>query len=238
MSNPGSGYPGSGYPGSGYPNNPAANPGAYSTHVTIIHNDGSWSNAIRSLFVYGTGGLRMWLNVSRGGTPGGRAFVIGTTIAADSVTRVLQNTINDPNYVREHYTNWQAIWNQNTTNSVSVHIDNETETKLKNALTSDNLNSTPNNLDKFVENGGGYGRGNGSGTTNNLIGNNNDIESFSNSVVKNIMDYIKDIFEPVQVSYSNEILSNQIHDISILLFILTIMVSYGVHFIATHPIIF
>jgi hypothetical protein len=110
------------------------------------------------------------------------------------------------------------------------------------------------------------------------------------------MDYIKDIFEPVHVSYSNEILSNQIHDISILLFILTIfifilflslllnvilfifsdsllnyftnkyikwyisfnkkiigfelfmlsgwilylmyMVSYGVHFIATHPIIF
>lgn len=220
MSNPGSGYPGSGYPGSGYPNNPASNPAAYSTQVTIIHDDGSWSNAIRSLFVYGSGGLRLFLNVSKGGTPGGRAFVIGTTIAADSVTKVLNNTINDPNYVREHYNSWRSIWDQATPDRVTVGVDPETENRLQNAVNSDIPNSAPNNLG----NNAGYGRGNGSGTTNNLIGDNNDIESFSNSIVKNIMDYIKDIFEPVQVNYSNEILSNQIHDISILLFILTIFI--------------
>lgn len=178
MSNPGSGYPGSGYPGyPSFPNNPATNPSAYSTQVAIIYNDGSWSNAIRSLFVYGSGGLRIWLNVTRGGTAGGRAFVISTTIAADSVSRALQNTINDPNYVREHVTNWQSMWNQQQgQNIATVHVDPATEIRLTNALNTDGLNpasnSSPNNIGNSLSgngSGSGFGRGNGSGSINNII---------------------------------------------------------------------
>lgn len=32
------------------------------THVQIVRDDGSWSTTIRSLFIYGTGGLRLYAN--------------------------------------------------------------------------------------------------------------------------------------------------------------------------------
>ncbi len=44
------------------------------TNTTIIHDDGSWSNTIRSLFIYGTGIYR--IHLVRGGTPGQRVFII------------------------------------------------------------------------------------------------------------------------------------------------------------------
>src|ERR1700726_69899 len=48
------------------------------TTSQVIHNDGSISNSIRSLFIYGSGALRLHLTrVS--GSPGTRAFIIGTT---------------------------------------------------------------------------------------------------------------------------------------------------------------
>ena len=31
---------------------------SHSTNVSLIHNDGNWSNTIRSLFIYGSGVLR------------------------------------------------------------------------------------------------------------------------------------------------------------------------------------
>ena len=75
MSNNVSGFPGNTeFPGnSDFLNNTGGNPqgspggnssglGAFNTNNTtnrqIIHDDGSWSNTIRSLFAYGTGGAR------------------------------------------------------------------------------------------------------------------------------------------------------------------------------------
>jgi hypothetical protein len=51
------------------------------------------------------------------------------------------------------------------------------------------------------------------------------MEDISNKIIKNIMDIIRPILEPVTSNYSNEILANQIHDLSILLFILSILIS-------------
>ena len=79
------------------------------TTTTIIHNDGSWSNAIRTIFIYGSGGYRLTL-LKGGGTPGSRAFVIGTTILGDALSKVVNNTINDPSYVRNQYINWSFFW--------------------------------------------------------------------------------------------------------------------------------
>ena len=70
-----------------------------STHTTIIHNDGSWSNGVRQIFVYGTGVWRLTL-LRGGGSPLAKGFIIGSTIAADFTTKVLNNTINDPYYVK------------------------------------------------------------------------------------------------------------------------------------------
>src|ERR1700710_2693355 len=40
----------------------------HTTNVQITHNDGSWSNGIRSLFIYGAGALRISM-LKNGGTP-------------------------------------------------------------------------------------------------------------------------------------------------------------------------
>ena len=70
-------------------------------NTQIIHDDGSWSNAIRSLFIYGSGGFRLWLQ--RGGAgPGSRFVIVGTTLAADTISRVITNAVNDPNYINNH----------------------------------------------------------------------------------------------------------------------------------------
>ena len=42
-----------------------------------------------------------------------------------------------------------------------------------------------------------------------------------NKIINYIIEILKSILKPVQVTYSNELLANQINDISILLFILT-----------------
>jgi hypothetical protein len=68
MSSSNSGLPGNtGFKGNpGNPNNPGLGRGiqggpksTHQTHVQVIHDDGSLSNTIRSLFIYGTGGARM-----------------------------------------------------------------------------------------------------------------------------------------------------------------------------------
>jgi hypothetical protein len=72
------------------------------TKTTIIHDDGSWASSIRTLFVYGTGAMRFHM-IRPGGTPGQRAFVMATTFATDIALKVVTNTINDPDYVKNHY---------------------------------------------------------------------------------------------------------------------------------------
>ena len=45
-----------------------------------------------------------------------------------------------------------------------------------------------------------------------------------NKIINYIIEILKSILKPVQVTYSNELLANQINDISILLFILTLLI--------------
>lgn len=106
---------------------------------TIIHNDGSWGNAVRSIFIYGTGAFRLNL-LKNGGTPGSRAFIIVSTCFAllscpslPPCPKMVNNTINDPSYVRNHYLNWKAIWEDSNEGRVSVEVDADTLSKLSNA---------------------------------------------------------------------------------------------------------
>ncbi len=163
--------------------------------TTIIHNDGSWSNAVRSIFIYGTGAFR--LHLLKGGTPSSRAFVIGSTIIGDSLIKVLNNTINDPTYVKNHYMNWKSIWESQDKGVLKLEVDTETLNKISEAS---------ENSSKYL------------GDENNLL------ELF-NLYIKGIFENLKYILEPVQVNYSNEILANQIYDISILLFVLSIIIT-------------
>lgn len=162
-------------------------------NTTIIHDDGSWSNGIRSLFIYGSGDFRLWL-VRAGGTPSTRAFIIASTIVGDAASKVLSNTINDPNYVQNHCNSWGSLWKNFKYGEASVEVDDETKNKLSNAI------------------------------NNKFIGGDDSLGDLPQALINGIFDKIKIILEPVQVNYSNEILSNQIYDLSIILFILSLII--------------
>jgi hypothetical protein len=51
------------------------------------------------------------------------------------------------------------------------------------------------------------------------------MEDISTKIIKYIMDIILPILEPISTNYPNEVLANQIYDLSILLFILSILIS-------------
>jgi hypothetical protein len=67
----------------------------------IIHNNGTWSDTIRTIFIYGTASLR-YVAVRTGP---GRAFVVVGAVGTELGTRFAQNAINNLNYVLEHYNN-------------------------------------------------------------------------------------------------------------------------------------
>jgi len=174
------------------------------TTTQVIHNDGSISNSIRSLFIYGTGALRLQLTrVS--GSPGTRAFIIGSTIGADFASKFLNNTINDPNYVKSHVDSWKSMFLSN--DSAKIEVDNDSFNEIKNGLTPSTTPITDSN-----------------NSVNKLLPDGNGFEELSNKFINNLLDILKSILEPVQVDYSNEILANQLYHISIILFILSIFI--------------
>lgn len=84
----------------------SSNSTSHNTTVGIDRNNGgvSW----REAFIYGSGVLRLSL-LRAGGTPGQRAFIVGSTIVSEAASKAIMNAINDPNYIREHIQNWKVI---------------------------------------------------------------------------------------------------------------------------------
>lgn len=203
-----------------------------STNTQIIHDDESLSNAIRSLFIYGSGGFRLYL--ARGGTPGSRFAIVSTTIIDDNISRIITNAINDPAYISNHLNSWgfnrdgvlSASANQGSTLDRAIsQAQVQTQAQAAQAAgqaasqtSSQNLGSS--NIGKI------------------FISGDNGIEDMTNKILNNLMDYIKPILEPVQVSYSNEVLANQIYGISIMLFILSVLVIVLLIFFIINIIIF
>ena len=88
----------------------------------------------------------------------------------------------------------KSVWNNLNEGEASVEIDEQTTTKLSNAI------------------------------NNKFIGGEDSLGDLVQYLINGILDKLRFILEPMQVNYSNEILSNQIHDISILLFILSLII--------------
>lgn len=201
----------------------------HTTNTQIIHDDGSWSNAIRSLFIYGSGGYRLYL--SRGGTPGSRFVITGGTILADNISRVITNAINDPTYITNHLNAWGFNVNSEGIPTVSVNRGGTVDQAISQAqaqavqAVGQAASQTPSqNL--------------GSSMRNTFISGDNGLEDITNKILNNLMDYIKPFLEPVQVSYSNEVLANQIYGISIMLFILSVLIIVLLIFFIINIIIF
>lgn len=77
------------------------NSGSSKTTTTIIHNSEGWGSAVKNIFIYSSGALRLHL-VRATGTPLQRGFIISSTFAADAFSTGLKNAMNDPEYVEKH----------------------------------------------------------------------------------------------------------------------------------------
>ena len=125
---------------------------------------------------YGVGGYRLSL-LKAGGTPGAKAFTIAATLASDAGAKILNNTINDPSYVKNHYNSWSFIWKDLSKGEASVTVDEDTSNKLSNIISNNNK----------------------------LIGGDDGLYDLSQALINGAFERLKFILEPVQVNYSNEI---------------------------------
>ena len=202
--------------------NTVTNTMTQSTTTQIIHNDGSWSNAIRSLFIYGTGGYRLYL--TRNGSPGSRFVIVGGSIFANNVGRFLANSINDPNYLKNYLNAWR----------VSLDSNNE-ETAIVNVSQGDGIDQAISQVQSEVQT---QAQSTSQSLSNNFISNINGLDDFTNKLTNNLMSYFTKFLEPIQVSYSQEELANQIYGISILLFALSITIIVLIIFLLINIIVF
>ena len=182
---------------------------SHSTNVQLIHSDNGWSSGIRSLFIYGTGALRISL-LKGGGTATSRAFVIATTIGVDTVSKAFNNAINDPQYVKAHISSWKTIWD-GLSDTAHIYVEGDKETsKIVDTIAKSSSSNNESNIDSTLN--------------SNFISSGDGLDELSNKIVNYIITILKPILEPVKVSYSNELLATQLYGISILLFILCILI--------------
>ena len=222
--NPGSNNPG----GPGTPDGfPPGVPGSHHTNVHIIHDDGNWSNGIRNLFIYGSGSARMIMSLRRNGGPTQQLFILGITLVAETTTRVVLNAINDPNYIRAH------IWNLRTiihgSDSASVYMD----ARAEQAAIATNSNTSPSATNGPVSSttlGSGDSSANVSSGTDDIaksvIGIDIDLAKIWDSVLSKIVNYLNYLFEPVQHSFTIDVMSSHVQNLSVLLFILAALILF------------
>ena len=89
------------------------------------------------------------------------------------------------------------IKSQTKEGEVNIEVDDDTLSQISNAS---------NNSSKFLDDG-------------------NKIADIVNTYIQTLFEYFKYILEPVPVNYSNELLANQILDLSVLLFFLSIIIT-------------
>ena len=168
------------------------------TNVSVISNDGSWSSLIRSVFIYGSGGVRILY--SR--TPQGRFISTIGTVVIGQGSSIVERAANDPTYIRRQFENWKIVWDKYNS-SVSVHPQNDTEL----------INSVDTTVNSSQSISSSAGETSKSLLPDGLIPEN---------LLYDIINQLKGILEPVYVSYSNELLAEQILGLAIVLFIMTI----------------
>lgn len=167
-----------------------------STNVQITR-DSSIADTVRTILIYGFGGMR--IHALRNGSPTARFIAAGATVASDNITKFLSHTVNDPTFLRSHFQNWSLIYK----NATHVEIDisgSETTVKEASKLDLSNVNNSP----KF------------------LPDSNFSIEELSNKSIEFLFGFFRDIIAPQPSPFSNEVLSLQKQDITILLFFLSL----------------
>jgi hypothetical protein len=147
-----------------------------------------------------------------GGTPGQRSFVIASTIILDTASDIAKNIINDPTYVRNHYENWVAMWSTSTdpSNKGAVELDVSKDIQT--------VEMGKKALEQINKEGGLGGK-------KTLIPEDFDLNSIGENLINGVLEILKPILNPVYVDYPANVLSEQIHSLAVLLFIMSILIS-------------
>ena len=176
---------------------PVFNMSDVTTTNVQISTDSTIADGIRTLLIYGFGGMK--LHALRSGTPSSRFIALGATVLTDNATKFLSHTVNDPTFLRSHIENWKIIYKNATHAEIDIS-GSEATVKEASKLDLSSVNNTP----KFLPDG------------------NFSIEDLSNKGIEFILEFFRDLIAPQPSPFSNEVLSLQKHDITILLFFLSI----------------
>lgn len=213
-------------------NNIPGNNGSSIQYTTqISHSDNGISNTIRSIFIYGSGGYRLY--ITRGGTPTSRFVITGGAIMIDAGSRILSNIINDPTYLATQADGLRRVLDINgrSTSAVSTRavqgsqLDQDVARVVQ---AQEQVQAAQAQAAQAVQppavSSQNTGWGNWPGFRNNFIEDVNGSDDPSINTVRPLLDFLKPILEPVQVPYSNELLANQINDVSIILFLMMLII--------------
>jgi len=215
-------------------NNMSGNNGSSSQYTTqISHSDNGISNTIRSIFIYGSGGYRLY--ITRGGTPTSRFVITGSALMIDAGTRILSNIINDPTYLATQADGLRRVFDRSgqptsavTTTAVQGSQLDQDVARVAQAQAQEQAQAAQAQAVQAVQppvpSSPNTGWGNWPGFRNNFIEDINGSSDASINTIRPLLDFLKPILEPVQVSYSNELLANQINDVSIILFLMMLII--------------
>nr|YP_004376374.1 hyp12 [Moniliophthora roreri]ADO51595.1 hyp12 [Moniliophthora roreri] len=187
------------------------------TEVKIIHNDNGWGEVIKKIFIYGVGGHRFIELVRTSAKASTRTFTVAATIGTDISSSVIQRIVNDPTYINAHWQNFSAIFKDSNSVEINVREDknlHEIITKIIKESSSTAIGSETSSSSAAIEKG------------NKLLPNDFSLEEIYNKTFGSLLEYFANFLQPVQVDYSNELLANQINDLSIVLFILSILIIF------------
>ena len=191
-------------------NNNAINTTDTRTTRSIVMENGTWSSGIRTILIYTSGILQMEARRAKG-LPTRRFGIMASCLALDTVAKVFENAINDPNYVLDHHRNWKLMWSKDkngNTSTESVTVDVSGDTGLASSIKEAASTSTATGSDS-------------AGASSFLPSfdyNNLDLSSIGESIINPIVKFL----EPQVVNYPVEVLMDQHHFISICLFIFTL----------------
>ena len=195
----------------------------HNTNVSV-NRDSSFADNVRDLFLIGYGGHR--LIMSR--TPSGRFAGLGILTLGGAFSRAINNQINDPNYIPAQIAAGKAVIKEMWSNGqkeevieINVQNHNTLYNNIEGAIGQANASTNMVPSAEVLEN-----VNNNSYNVNNFLGDGNNIDSFIGDIISRIFNVVNGLLEPVTVNYSNEVLSNQINSLALLLFILTIIIIY------------
>ena len=172
------------------------------TNRNVILSNDTWAGTIRSIFIYSSAALQIHVKRAGGGPFKKMAIGVGAVIA-DQTSKLLENCVNDPNYLKDYTSSIKMMWSNDSEGNISkdtvtIEIPKDKLEEMLNKSSSSNSNVT-----SFLP---------------------SDIQSEILTYMKGTFSSIIVLLKPKAVDYPVEDLMLQHHYIAIILLILAITI--------------